>query len=396
MLIWLLEQTVGAQFERATAEGFTLTAEQRAEYTANYYAAQDGDTPRLLTLAGNQAEIRIAGVITKAPDLMAFLFGGGNTTYSDIIAALASADANPDVSEIILSIDSPGGTIDGLFDAIAAIRNTSKPTRAVVHNMAASAAFGLAAQADTIEAANAAARIGSVGVAASFQIYDDEVTITSTEAPDKRPDVTTDAGKAVVRKELDGLHDLFVGAIAEGRGTTAEKINADYGRGATLLAGEAVQRGMIDSIQATKLAVVSSDEPASINEPAATGDNNPEAETMDINTLRAQHPDTYAAVLQAGIDQERVRVSAHVTMAKASGDTETALDAIKSGREYDAAVQAEYMAAGMNRASLAASAADDGAAAAALDGAAAGEAPNESDQVVAMVAQSFGVQPVTA
>ena len=52
---------------------------------------------------------------------------------------------------------------------------------------------------------------------------------------------------------VDGLDELFAEAIADGRGTTIEKVNADFGQGATLLADEAVKRGMIDSIAGSPL-----------------------------------------------------------------------------------------------------------------------------------------------
>ena len=277
------------------------------------------------------------------------LFGGGNTTYAEVIAALAEAERDDSIKEIILVIDSPGGSVDGLFDTIAAIETTKTPINAIVSNTAASAAYAIAAAADKITASNRAARFGSVGVVATFQVFDDEVSIASTDAPKKRPDVTSEEGRAVVREELDALHEIFVEAIATGRNTTPEKINAEFGQGATLLADDALKRGMIDTIAGTTLSVV----PSTVSTPTAlNGGDNLETGPMDLDTLKASHPTVYAAAVDYGTTQERDRVSAHLTMGEASGDMKTAISAINEGSGMTASLQATYMAAGMNRADI--------------------------------------------
>ena len=61
--------------------------------------------------------------------------------------------------------------------------------------------------------------------------------IASSAAPNKRPDVSTPAGQAVVRAELDDLHALFAERIAKGRSHatgktyTVAQINSDFGAG---------------------------------------------------------------------------------------------------------------------------------------------------------------------
>lgn len=346
--MWLLEAKVREQIEQAIAAGATPTAEKQIEFEASR-GTLSADSSRILTTAGNTAEIAVNGTLTKAPNFMAFLFGGGNTTYAEIVSALAEAEADPNVKDAVLAIDSPGGSIDGLFDALAAIQAFDKPLRAVVSNTAASAAFAIAAQADSISATNRAARFGSVGIAANFIVDESVVTITSTEAPNKRPDVTTEAGKAAVREELDALHEIFAEAIASGRNTTVDKVNSDFGQGATLLAGDALKRGMIDKIAKTSLTVVKTAK----STPAAKSGNEPEASKMDLNTLKAQHADVYQAAADEGrkdgVQKERDRVTAHLTMGEASGDMKTAMASISDGSEMTAALNATYMAAGMRR-----------------------------------------------
>lgn len=380
--MWLLETSVRQAIQEAYKSGGLPTAQQQIEYEASYAAANGGNTSRLLTVAGNNAEISVRGVITKTPSFLAMLFGGGNTTYSEIVSALAEAQADDAVDNITLAIDSPGGQFDGLFDAIAAIQTTKKPIKAVVSGVAASAAYAIASQADEIVATNKAARIGSVGVVATFGVSDREVTVTSTEAPKKRPDVTTQEGVDMVREELDALHEIFVDAIAEGRGTTVKEVNAEFGRGATLLAGEALKRGMIDAIDGVESAKSTT---------ATSGGKQPEARSMDRKTLQAQHPDVYAAVHDEGVKAERERVSAHLTMGEASGAMKIAVEAINNGEEYTAKHMAQYNAAMLNNSNINARQEDD-AGADAGDNAGASDQGDAADVVASLVEAKLGVE----
>lgn len=383
--MWLLLAAIREAFENAEKSGAVPTAQQQLDYEARVASGSSGDLPRLLTIAGNNAEIVIQGAITNRPSLLAFMFGGGNTTYADITAALAVAEQDPEVDNITLAIDSPGGTIAGLFDTLAAIQAAKKPVKAVVSNVAASAAYALASQADEIVATNRAARFGSIGIVVRGSIDENEIAIASSEAPKKAPDLSTEEGKAVVREELDALHEIFVDAIAEGRSTTVEKVNAEFGQGATLLAGEALKRGMIDAVAEPTLKVVESTKTTT----ARSGGNQPEAGYMDLKTLQAQHPDVYTAAVQQGVDQERDRVSAHLTMGEASGDMKTAVGAINDGSAMTAKLQAQYMAAGMNRADINARQDDD-------NNADAGDGANAEDDDAAKASAAAGILEAAA
>lgn len=382
---WLLESNVREAIELAIKTGVNPTAEQQALYQARVSALSSDAGSRVLTLAGNTAEVAIEGVITKSPNWLAMIFGGGNTVYSEITAALAQADANPEIDNIVLAIDSPGGHFDGLFDTIAAIQQTQKPTKAVISGLGASAAYALASQADTIEATNVAARIGSVGVAATFDVDENEITITSTNAPNKRPDVTTEEGVAMVREELDAMHQIFVEAIAEGRGSTVERVNAEFGRGGTLLANEALKRGMIDSVASP---TTSSTETQTT---AQSGGDQPEKGPMDLNTLRTQHPDVYQAAVDAGRTEERDRVCAHLTMGEASGDMATAITAVNDGSGMTASLQAKYMAAGMNRQNVNDRQDDDDDANAGDNATASGDNGDNAEDVASKVEAALGI-----
>lgn len=256
--MWLIKPDVLQAMRNARALGYQPTLEERARFAAQMreaYASKSGEQPENMVFAGSIAQINIEGVLTEKPDCFALLFGGGNTTYESIRKGLALADADPSIKSIVLNIASPGGHVNGLFETFAALDAVTKPI-SVRSNFAASAAYGLAAVAGPIEATTPAAEFGSIGVAASYFVEEEVIDIASTEAPKKRPDLTTEEGKAVVREELDALHELFAGYIARGRAATTGEdvtiatVNAEFGQGGMFTAGTAKKRGMVDKVAA--------------------------------------------------------------------------------------------------------------------------------------------------
>jgi len=356
--MWLLKEDVARAMREAKLAGIQPTEEERSKFAdamRDTYAGKTAEQPRNLNIAGNVAQIDIDGVLTEKPDCLALLFGGGNTTYGSIRKALAQADADPNVQSIVLNISSPGGQVTGLFETFAALEGTKKPI-SVRASLAASAAYGIAAVAGPIQAVTPAAEFGSIGVAVRLFLDEDVVDIASTEAPRKRPDYSTDEGKAIIREELDAFHELFVDAIARGRGTKSGAVNSEFGRGGVLLAKQAMERGMIDSIAAQprrsrsgKRAEENDAEPSEAPPNKAADGGTTEIETMNIDQLKAQHPELYKAVGEAAVAEERDRVDAHLTAGEASGDMKTAIDSIRSGTAMTQTLMAKYMMAGRNR-----------------------------------------------
>jgi ClpP class serine protease len=366
--------------ERAHAAGVVPTAEQQLQHEARSEAAADG-RPRNLTIAGNVAEIRVEGALTKKPDFFSWLFGGGNTTYQQIQQALVVAESDPAVTEAVMRIDSPGGHVDGFFACLDSIKAFKKPLR-VVAETACSAAYAIAAVAGGkrdgtgskkgggVEATNAAAEFGSIGVAARFFVSDSIVNVTSTEAPNKRPDVRTEEGKDVVRKNLDDVHALFVDAIAAGRGTSAAKVNKNYGRGAVVLAGEAQELGMVDRIARPALRPVEvSDGPSEEEDPIdATRAKPQESVNMTEDEFKKAHPELHKTMIANAVAGERDRVVAHLIAGEMSGDMKTAATCIRDGSAMTMTLQTQYMMAATNRSERYARQGDSDAAGSVVDG----------------------------
>ena len=331
--MWLLEPRALAIVEVAQASARRETLVKAAPVEA-----------LSLNDSGRTAVIPIHGILTKQSDPLIAFFYGANTAYDDIIAQVAMAESDPKVTNVIFDVDSPGGNVDGMFDAMAVISGLTKPASVRARN-ANSAAYALAAVAGDITASGPGATFGSIGVVASVAVSDNVVTLSSTDAPEKRPDPRTEEGKAAIVRHLDAVSDLFISGIAEGRGISADAVRQGFGRGATLLAGEAKERGMIDGIAGTGLRVV--------QETKATATGGSEAGNMTPEELKAEHPALFKSVVELGVEQERDRVCAHLTGGEMSGSAvsglKIALEAIRAGSDLTQTASMRYLTAAHNK-----------------------------------------------
>lgn len=321
-----------------------------------------------MTVRKGRARIPVVGMLL--PERSEFLdyFDIPHTSYADIQAQVAAAEADSEVTAIDFDVASPGGTVAGFYDAARAIAGATKPTRALVTD-AASAAYGLASQTGEVVALKPETSVGSVGVAVTVRHPNSSyaTTVTSTAAPDKVPDPTTEKGVDVIRARLDDLHAMFAGTIAAGRGTTTENVNASFGGGRVFLAKDALARGMIDSI-----AAVGGGESNTTAESAQGGAATTTRRKMDLETFKAEHPELFRAAVAQGLEtgrqEERKRCADHLKLGESAGALDVAHKAIASGASL-ADCQADYMAASLNRGDIQAMRDGDAQVAKAADGA---------------------------
>lgn len=379
MNTWFITKDAWEMVRAAQALGVAPNASERLDFEASL---SDGDYPgaRIMNKIGSVAQINISGVLSKEPSWILRWFGGGNTAYSEIISAINEAERDPAIEEVIFNIDSPGGQTNGLTGAMDAIAAMTIPTRAEVSGMAASAAYGLASQAGSITALDRSSMFGSIGVKGTYYVDETVVEITSSNAPEKAPDVTTDEGKVMVQKTLDQIEAVFIDDIARGRNTTADKVKSDFGRGGVFLAQEAKTHGMIDEVKDR------TQQPGAIT-------TTQEANNMNLQELQQKHPETYAAAVAVGVAQEQDRVSAHLTMGEASGDIKTAIEAIGKGDQLTAAYQAKYMAAGMKNGQIGARQDDNASTDAALNGVTPGSTVTDTAAQDKIYLEALGYQP---
>ena len=138
----------------------------RPDYlTTLYHAALDFDgsgnasDSRGYTVEGSTAVVPIYGALGKNLNEFEALF---MTDYNDIEAALIEAENDESVETILLDINSPGGTIQGLPELVNYMRTIEKPLVSYTDGMMASAAYYLGTVAPHLLISQTA-EVGSVG-----------------------------------------------------------------------------------------------------------------------------------------------------------------------------------------------------------------------------------------
>lgn len=224
------------------------------EFFAQFGHPPSAPAPRR---GGAIAVVPIHGFISARASIFDQLLGG--TSVEAIRDGFRAAMADPSVSAIVLDVDSPGGTVNGvpeLAAEIRAARGQGKRITAVANTLAGSAAYWLAAQADEV-IASPSATVGSVGIFAVHQeiskhLEAEGVTTTVISAGDHKTDVNeytpiTEDGKAGLQERADALYDLFVADIEKGRRIPAATIRDDWGA-RHMLAKAAAGAGMVDFV----------------------------------------------------------------------------------------------------------------------------------------------------
>lgn len=267
----------------------------------------------------DMAIIQITGPLSRSgPDFWDMLMGYGGTSYGDIIESIKKAESNDRIKKIQLQMDTPGGEVTGVDEVWTALTGCKKKKIAINNGMIASAGMWIASGCDQILAVESTSETGSIGVVISVvdwserekqfgvKVYD----ITSENAPDKRPDVSTKKGRDVLKKRVDAIENVFISRVAAGRNTTVEDVKENFGRGSMLIAEDpngmdAADVGMIDGL-------IKSDYTREDNENGVyeTDENSPDAvdvqnkstpitgekteDTMTLKEFLAQNPDANA------------------------------------------------------------------------------------------------------
>lgn len=217
-------------------------------FLSSVHEDEDEKRNQLLKIDGNIARITIDGPLVKKLSFFSQFFG--EIAFSDIIESISMSNKNENVHEIHLIMNTPGGEVNGVHAVASAVRNSPKKVVAFADELMASAGIFIGSQASQIVAASPNSLIGSIGVLTVGFVPDKDffVVLSSTDAPDKFPDLSTIEGKKVVIKELDALHAVFAETVANGRGVSVEKVNNDFGKGGVLIASDALKVGLIDRV----------------------------------------------------------------------------------------------------------------------------------------------------
>lgn len=165
--------------------------------------------------------VPVQGALTKYDNC----FGTATMEVADVLDQFRD---NENVIGFILDIDSPGGSVNAVMPLVQAIRRIQAAGKPVITHcdMAASAAYWIAAQTDLIVMDNSLSEVGSVGVYAT--IIDDRenkatgerrIDIYAPESEDKNRSYrdALEGDFTQLEKELSEVAQAFRAAVQEGR-----------------------------------------------------------------------------------------------------------------------------------------------------------------------------------
>ena len=208
---------------------------------------------------GGIAVLPLYGVITQRGNMIEDVSGPGSVSTQKFAAALRQALADESVSQILIDIDSPGGSVYGvaeLADEIVAAR-AQKPIIAIANSLAASAAYWIGCSASEFYV-TPGGEVGSIGVWQAHFDYSqalaaEGVTPTlisaGTYKVEGNPYAPLDPeAQAFMQSRVDDYFLAFSKAVAKGRGVPIAQVRNGMGQGRVLGADAALEQNMVDGI----------------------------------------------------------------------------------------------------------------------------------------------------
>jgi signal peptide peptidase SppA len=213
------------------------------------------ESSHILSQHGSVAVISIQGGLLPFSNWMTQMMG--LTGYPDIRDALVEAAQDDTIDQILLDINSPGGSASGIEDISSLIAKIDKPITSYTNGTMASAAYWIGASADKVFASSLSS-VGSIGVIATH--FDETKALDmagvkptvfrSGEFKALGGPYETLSAQAIttIQSRLDSLYTAFVSHIADVRHTSATVVHDKMADGREFLGHEALQAGLIDGI----------------------------------------------------------------------------------------------------------------------------------------------------
>ena len=222
-------------------------------------AVEEEDDERPYDIVNGVAVVQIKGSLTNRDSWFnAFM---GVTSYNTIRYSLIQAAEDPEVAQILLDVDSGGGTVPGVADTANLIRmvhKNVKPVTAFTGGSMYSAAYWLASAAGTVYA-DKTAGVGSIGVIATHMSYAEQLKKEGIDATVIRAgkykalassvEPLTDEARAQIQKQLDSVYKVFVGHVADMRGKSYDYADDVMANGREFIGQAAMDAGLVDGIK---------------------------------------------------------------------------------------------------------------------------------------------------
>ena len=319
----------------------------------------DSLAPKSYEVMNGTAVIRIQGPISKNPDIFDRVILG-MTSSQKIKQSFTEALEDEDVENILLYIDSPGGTVAGTQELEQTISQTcgKKPVIAYTDGMMASAAYWIGSAADKLYISGDTTQVGSIGV---IQVHyetsemDKKAGINVTEfiagkyknaASPNKP--LTEEGKEYIQSKIDYLYTVFVKGVAKNRNVSPEQVASAMADGRIFVGKQAIKAGLVDGVASfdrlignkTKNSGTKAEgegflggldpengsnvlygQPGVVL-PAFTDNKLKTQEgVMDINTIKSEHPAIFDEIKGLGREEASLELKDKLAEARAEGMT---------------------------------------------------------------------------
>nr|WP_311528692.1 S49 family peptidase [uncultured Ralstonia sp.] len=205
------------------------------------------------------AVLPLYGVVTQRGNMVDDVSGPGTTSTQMFGAALRQALSDDTVGQILIDIDSPGGSVYGvaeLADQIQSARS-QKPVVAIANSLAASAAYWVGCAAAELYV-TPGGEVGSIGVWQAHFDYSqalaaDGVTPTLISAGKYKVEGNPyepldEEARGFMQSRVDDYYGAFTKAVAKGRGQPIASVREGMGQGRVLGADAALSQKMVDGI----------------------------------------------------------------------------------------------------------------------------------------------------
>jgi len=218
-------------------------------------------TPATVTLSDGSVRNKSVGVVSLRGMVVPRAVKGAFIPLVDLEGMIGEIEAlasNPEVDEIVLDIDSPGGLAAGVPEAAVKIRelSSSKPIVAFVDSLSASAAYYLASAASRV-VAKRSSEVGSVGaimmkvdVTKALDNSGVDVRLITTGEAKGDHSVFRENTEGVLNRlqhEVDNIGEMFLNDVVKYRGLN-EEVAAEIKKAKIYSAQEALELGMVDEV----------------------------------------------------------------------------------------------------------------------------------------------------
>jgi capsid assembly protease len=209
--------------------------------------------------SGGIAVLPLYGVVTQRGNMVDDVSGPGSTSTQQFSSALRQLLADDTVGQILIDIDSPGGSVYGvaeLADEIQSARS-QKPIVAVANSLAASAAYWIGCSASEFYV-TPGGEVGSIGVWQAHQDYSQALEESGVKTTlisagkfkvEGNPYSPLDAdAHSFMQSRVDEYYAAFTKSVARGRGVPVAQVREGMGQGRVLGAEAALAQNMVDGV----------------------------------------------------------------------------------------------------------------------------------------------------